>query len=164
MYLKKDYKIVKRQKTQTAIAMFVTTVFLAAALTSTSTSANLAYGQQQDRLLVHIKSGTPNNYDEVHSARMAMDIATHMQKQGKNVSVFLDVNGVNIGVKNPTFTLNSTATMLKDLIDNGGKVYVCPDCLIQAKYSEGDLMAGVQLANPEIMAKELSGNVIVIDY
>lgn len=146
------------------IATFAGAILLAAVLTSTLGGTNQVYGQEQNRLLVHIKSGTSYSYDEIHSARMAMDLATHMQEQGKNVTVFLDVNGVIIGVKNPTFTLNATATMLKDLIDNGGKVYVCPDCLMQAKYSEGDLMAGVQLATPEIMAKELSRNVIVIDY
>jgi predicted peroxiredoxin len=95
---------------------------------------------------------------------MAMDLATHMQSQGKNVTVFLDVNGVNIGVKNPTFTLNSTATMLKDLMSKGAKVYVCPDCLQQAKYSQADLLPGVQVTSPELMSKLLTGNLIVVDY
>lgn len=129
---------------------------------------DLAFAQEtQDRpIVVHIKSGDPKDFDEVHAANMAMSLATNVQNAGKNVTVFLDTNGVNIGVQQPSFILNGTTTMLKNLIANGGTVWVCPHCLVEAGYSAEDLLEGAQLAYPEqqTMAKVLSGDVIVIDY
>jgi hypothetical protein len=52
-----------KQKNQKVMAALILAVFLVAALTVGSTSANKVYAQQQDRLLIHIKSGTPNNFD-----------------------------------------------------------------------------------------------------
>ena len=116
--------------------------------------------------MVHIKSGNPKDFDEVHAANMAMSLATNLQNAGKNVTVFLDTNGVNIGVQQPSFILNGTTSTLKNLIANGGTVWVCPHCLMEAGYGAEDLLEGAQLADPEqqTMAKVLGGDVIVIDY
>jgi sulfur relay (sulfurtransferase) complex TusBCD TusD component (DsrE family) len=124
-------------------------------------------GQEEgDRLVVHVKSGDPKDYDEVHAATMAMDLANHTQNAGMNVTVFLDVNGVHLGLQQPSFILNGANAMLKNLIANGATVIVCPPCLTEAGYSPEDLAEGVQLASPEeeTMAHVLSGNVTVIDY
>jgi sulfur relay (sulfurtransferase) complex TusBCD TusD component (DsrE family) len=126
-----------------------------------------AQGTQDSPIVVHIASGDPQGgYDELHRAHMAMSLVNHLQNAGKNVTVFLDVNGVNLGLQQPSFILNGTATMLKTFIENGGSVIVCPHCLTEAGYGAEDLMEGVQLASPEqqTMAKVLSGNTIVIDY
>ena len=37
--------------------------------------------------------------DEVHSAQMGVDHALSMLRNGKDVAILLDVNGVNLGQK-----------------------------------------------------------------
>ena len=126
----------------------------------------LAQETSNSPVVVHIKSGNPNNFDEVHAANMAMSLATNLQNSGKNVTIFLDVNGVNLGLQQPSFILNGTATMLKNLITNGGSVIVCPHCLTEAGYGPEDLLKGVKVASPEdgTLGKVLGANVVVIDY
>ena len=126
----------------------------------------LAQETQDKSIVVHIKSGNPKDFDEVHAPNMAMSLTADLQSAGKNVTVFLDTNGVNIGVQQPSFILNGTTMMLKNLIANGDNVWVCPHCLTEAGYVAEDLLEGAQIASPEqqTMAKVLSGDVIVIDY
>jgi sulfur relay (sulfurtransferase) complex TusBCD TusD component (DsrE family) len=159
----------KQNQNKLRVFMLCVVVTATAALLGTSFfRPDLALAQEtQDRpIVVHIKSGNPKDFDEVHAANMAMSLATNLQNAGKNVTVFLDTNGVNIGVQQPSFILNGTTTMLKNLIANGGGVWVCPHCLTEAGYGVEDLLEGAQIASPEqqTMAKVLSGDVIVIDY
>jgi sulfur relay (sulfurtransferase) complex TusBCD TusD component (DsrE family) len=159
----------KQNQNKLGAIMLCAVVTATAALLGTSFfRPDLIYAQEsQDRpIVVHIKSGNPKDFDEVHAANMAMNLATNLQNAGKNVTVFLDTNGVNIGVQQPSFILNGTTTMLKNLIANGGTVWVCPHCLMEAGYSAEELLEGAQLADPQqqTMARVLSGDVIVIDY
>lgn len=131
------------------------------------TNSSFAQETQDSPIVVHIASGDPRGgYDELHRAHMAMSLATAVQDAGRNVTVFLDVNGVNLGLQQPSFIVNGTASMLQTFIENGGSVVVCPHCLMEAGYGAEDLMEGAQLASPEqqTMANVLSGDTIVIDY
>jgi sulfur relay (sulfurtransferase) complex TusBCD TusD component (DsrE family) len=147
-------------------AMFaVAALLLVVAATLPHTTTVL--GQEQgDRVVVHVKSGDPKDYDEVHAASMAMNLATNLQNAGMNVTVYLDVNGVHLAVQQPSFIHSQANSMLRDLITNGATVIVCPHCLVEAGYSPEQLVEGAQLASPEeaTMANVLRGNVTVIDY
>ena len=119
---------------------------------------------QQDRVLVHINSGKPSNPDEVHAAFMGMSMATKLQETGKDVAVFLDVNGVNLGVKNPDASLENATSLVQTFTSNGGKVYACEHCLSYTGFNEQDLAEGVSITNPQKMSEIMTGNLIVIDY
>jgi sulfur relay (sulfurtransferase) complex TusBCD TusD component (DsrE family) len=163
-------KKTSEKRTQSSIIAGTSAVMLAAAILLLGGAAfapATVLGQEQgDRVVVHVKSGDPRDYDEAHAANMAMHLATNLQNAGMNVTIYLDVNGVHLAVQQPSFIHSQANSMLRDLIANGTAVIVCPHCLIDAGYSPEQLVEGAQLASPEeaTMANVLRGNVTVIDY
>ena len=146
------------------LTILVAAVFITSITVISANTIIQGFAQEQDRILVHINSGKPSNADEVHTAWMAMSMATSLQETGKNVTVFLDVNGVNLGVKNPDSALSGVASLVKAFTSTGGKVYVCEHCVKYANFTEQDLADRVSMTNPEKMSKILSGNLIALDY
>jgi len=128
--------------------------------------SNPAFAQTNSNLVVHIKSGNPENKDDVHAAKMGLTLANHFQDTGRNVTVFLDVNGANLAANTPKSGLNETTPLLKQFIGNKGSVYVCSECLTDAGYSPTDVLSGVVAVNQTdgTMLKVLNNNAIVIDY
>lgn len=128
------------------------------------TPSAVALGQVHDgRIVFHIKSGDAEDFDEVYDATHGMQLATHVQSAGMNVTIYLDEDGVNLGLRQPSFIFNDANAMLKNLIANGSAVVVCTPCLAEAGHIPEDLVEGAQMANPEKMANVLT-NATVIDY
>jgi hypothetical protein len=149
------------------ILMVCIAVTVITVLGTLSLRPDLAFAQvtPDKTIVVHITRGNPKVFDEVHAAYMGISLATKLQDTGKNTTVYLDVNSVNLGLQRPPLTLNETASMLKDFIANGGTVWVCSHCLTEAGYGPEDLLAGAQLApGRQTMAEVLSGDTTVIDY
>lgn len=65
--------------------LFVVVTATAALLGTSFFRLDLALAQEtQDRpIVVHIKSGNPKDFDEVHAANMAMSLTTNLQMQAK---------------------------------------------------------------------------------
>ena len=128
--------------------------------------SNPAFALDSSNMVVHLTSGNPENADEVHAATMALTLANAFQDAGRNVTLFLDVNGVNLAVSDPPAGLNETSPLMESFITNGGNVYVCLHCLTVAGYTPENVISGVKVAqlHEQTMLKVLDGDAIVIDY
>ena len=127
---------------------------------------NHVFAQENSNLVVHITRGNPENPDDVHAASMGLTLANAFQDAGRNVTLFLDVKGVNLAVSEPPAGLNETSSLIQSFISNGGSVYVCPHCLTVAGYTPENVISGVKIADlsKQTMLKVLDGDTIVIDY
>ncbi len=105
--------------------------------------------QQASRLFVNLTT------DDSWRGGMAINFATKVLKSGHPVTIFLNVTGVKL-VSNriPQHTNGLTGktlqAMLVELIDQGGKVIVCPQCMQQVGMDQNDLIDGVVIGSPEV--------------
>jgi sulfur relay (sulfurtransferase) complex TusBCD TusD component (DsrE family) len=129
-------------------------------------STNSAFAQTDNNLVVHLKSGNPENPDEVNAANMGLMLANHFQDAGRNVTAFVDVNGVHLAVNSPPAGLENATSLMQQFVTNGGSLHVCGPCLEAAGYSPEDVISGAVVANPQemTMLEVLNNNAIVIDY
>jgi sulfur relay (sulfurtransferase) complex TusBCD TusD component (DsrE family) len=151
-------------RTYFTVAVVVAGIFTA--MLALNGPAGLVFAQTDNNLVVHIKSGNPENPDEVNAATMALMLANHFQDAGRNVTVFVDVNGVHLAVNSPTAGLENATSLMNQFTTNGGSVHVCGPCLEAAGYSPEDVIRGAIVASPEeqSMLPVLNNNAIVIDY
>jgi predicted peroxiredoxin len=149
-----------------AVLLVAAVVFPAAVQQVQADSGNdpKSFSRHGSTILVHITSGDPTSKTQLHSAKMGMHMAQHMQEQGMNVIVFLDVDGPRFAVQSSQPVLSDHKKMVQDFIDNGGRVLVCEDCLNEDGYKSTDLLPGVELARPAKMSSILSDDTKVIDY
>ena len=118
-------------------------------------------------VLVHISAGDNASSYEVHSAQMGVDHALSMLRNGKDVSIVLDVNGVNLAVKNVTGPLEPMGKMLQVFLDEGGRVIACDHCVSMAGLTIEDLLPGVEIdAHPDMpkMQRIIDQGAGILDY
>jgi sulfur relay (sulfurtransferase) complex TusBCD TusD component (DsrE family) len=107
---------------------------------------------------VHLSTENPD------AASMAMSLATQLRKTNKKVLVFLDVQGVKIGVERPPPALQEAISKVREFIDQAGRVIACRPCLQKMGVKETDLLPRAEFSHPEQMAKIFTGGTTVIDY
>ncbi|MGY5149705.1 MAG: hypothetical protein ACW9W3_06550 [Candidatus Nitrosopumilus sp. bin_68KS] len=119
-----------------------------------------------DRLyVVHITSGNPDSQHERHSAMMGIQHAKAFQDAGKNVIVFLDVDGVRIADEDRPVALTVQHAALKEFLNGGGRVIACEHCV--ASFDVNNLVRGVEIDPHPYMPKIqkiLSEVDVVLDY
>jgi predicted peroxiredoxin len=118
-------------------------------------------------VLVHISSGDNASSYEVHSAQMGVDHALSMLRNGKDVSILLDVNGVNLAAKNVTGPLEPMGEMLQIFLNEGGRVIACDHCVSMAGMVVEDLLPGVEIdAHPDMpkMQRITDQGAAILDY
>ena len=88
-----------------------------------------------------------------------------MLKLGRNVTLLLSIEGVQIGVKHPHhyLGLDTLTRNVTNFIAHGGKVIVCEVCLRIAGYNNSDIIDKAIIGKPEILSNLLS-KATVIDY
>lgn len=118
----------------------------------------MSHMTHQQATMVHVSS------DEADSVSMAMTLATRLHSKLKNVLVFLDVKGVKVGMKNPTHSLEMGNSLVRDFIDQAGRVVICRPCLKKMGVSEDDLLPGMEFSHQDKMAKIFSESPTIIDY
>jgi len=136
-------------------------------MTSTAPSIKSHPFAKGTSVLVHIASGDNASSYEVHSAQMGVDHALAMLRNGKDVSVLLDVNGVNIATKNITGPLKPVGEMLQIFLNEGGRVIVCDHCWSMAGLTNEDLLPGVEIdVHPDMpkMQKIIDRGAVILDY
>lgn len=83
---------------------------------------------------------------------MALNMAAIMVDD-KDVLVYFDIKGVEVVLKDAidlTFShFPSSLAQLKNLMEKGVHLYVCPGCLKAAGKTETDVMEGVKIAEKE---------------
>lgn len=91
---------------------------------------------------------------------MALVLSTQTVAQGKRVQILLCGPGGDLAIKNSRQILmkpmnKSPQMMLQDLIAKGVKVEVCPLYLPNRGKAETDLINGVSVAKPPVVAENL---------
>ena len=118
-------------------------------------------------VLVHISAGDAASSYEVHSAMMGLDHALAMLRNGKDVAILLDVNGVNLAAKNATGELQPISGMLEIFLNEGGRVIACDHCVSMAGLTLQDLKPGVEIdAHPDTpkMQRIIDRGAVILDY
>ena len=118
-------------------------------------------------VLVPYRTGESNSTYEVHSAMMGVDHALAMLRDGKDVSILLDVNGVKIAAKNVTGPLEPVSKTLQLFLNEGGRVIACDHCVKMAGLTTENLLPGIEIdTHPEMpkMQKIIDQRPVVLDY
>lgn len=101
----------------------------------------------------------------MHSAQMGVEHALAFKKAGKQVVVFLDVNGVKLIDNNHPEDLGYHYDTLKSFLKSGGKIIACQHCLEMNEINSP--LKGVTLdKHPTMPAlqKALESAKVVLDY
>ena len=97
---------------------------------------------------------------DVQTQMMAMVLSTRTVEQGKSVRMLLCGPGGELAMKESAQTMvkpldKSPQMMLKNLIKKGVVVEVCPLFLPNKGGTPGDLIEGVTVAKPSVVAEKL---------
>lgn len=119
----------------------------------------------QNTYIIHIKSGDPEDHFQMHSAQMGVEHALAFKKAGKQVVVFLDVNGVKLIDNDHPDELKYHYDTLKSFLKSGGKVIACQHCL-EMNEIDSPLKGVTVDKHPTMPAlqKALESARIVLDY
>ena len=101
--------------------------------------------------LVHISSGNPSNTNEVNSVLRGIESAQLLHDAGKDVVLYLDVDGVRVADANPTSSLGESHEALKRFLSEGGRVVACDECA--GTYFAEDLLRGIEVDLPTQTSK-----------
>lgn len=120
---------------------------------------------QSKTYVIHISSGDDKSSFERHSSLMGVQHAKAFQDSGKDVIIFLDVNGVKLIDDNHPQSLNLHYDTLEQFINDGGRVIACQHCIIM--HDVDNMLPGVEIDNHPTMPKLqkiISSASVVLDY
>ena len=118
---------------------------------------------QNKNIVVHI--GQFSN--DLHSVTMGLSVANMLKKEGADVTVFLDREGVRLADKSQKALMyadGDAEKLFMDFTKAGGKVIVCPHCAELAGVEKRQLRKGAEWGSPEAITKMLMAADLVIDY
>jgi len=132
--------------------------------------APAAYAQapqtaQNQQIVVHLGSFT----NDLHSAFMALSLATNLQKSGAKVTVFLDREGVRLADVRERGDLTwgdsgGSSAAMTEFVQAGGKVVLCPHCASLAGIEATHVRSGARIATHDEVAALFLAATKVIDF
>lgn len=128
-------------------------------------SGDKEHSEKHNTILIHIKSGDPNDEFQMHSAQMGVEHAKSFLDQKKKVVVLLDVNGVNLIDQKHPEEVSYLYDTLEAFVRGGGRIIACEHCLMMNEIDSP--MKGVELdSHPKMskLVKVLDSTRIVLDY
>lgn len=122
-----------------------------------------AHAQEDRKLVINLTTA------DVWTGQMAMSFARRIQEDGGNVALFLNVHAVTFANRNvPQHTQAATGKTpherIKEIIDAGGEVYLCPSCTEQAGLNIDDRIDGVKVGGPEFREILMAPDTKIISY
>lgn len=93
--------------------------------------------------------------DQGHRAKMGIGFGKSQHERGHSVTIFLNDKGVVLASLANKSMYATHQEMLKSIIDQGGQVLICPMCLKHYGLKKSELLAGIQVSNPEITGQAL---------
>ncbi len=118
---------------------------------------------QPEGVFIHISAGP----DDPHRVLMPLQMA-NMMAEGREVMVYFDIEAVEVVLKEaPDLTYRqfaSSQTLLRQLLDKGVPMSVCPGCLQAAGHAPEDVMEGVRIAQKEQFFDFTKGRILTLDY
>lgn len=152
-----------------AIAMITVNGAFSQERSSTTTSI-MAPHEGKKVLVMHITSGNPADSHQLHSATMGVEHSLQWHRNGFNVVIFLDVEGVLIGAKNVPRELQGVNEELKTFIAEGGRVIACSHCIAHNNLKPEDMLPSIEIDSHPFMIRlqdilrDESKDVVVLDY
>lgn len=148
---------------KTLFVIVVSVLLTSTLMFSTVASAEETSTLHTQSIIIHLSKYS----NDLHAVNMALKIGHLMAKDGSDVTLFLDLEGVRLVDKKAPINLKwGSGESVKDLynnyVDAGGKVLVCPHCAKAAGVE--DLRKGAVIANNESLAKAISQADKVLDY
>jgi predicted peroxiredoxin len=150
---------------QYSVPIIVAILLAAITIIPTLQTANAATASSQNIYVIHIKSGDPEDQFQIHSAQMGVEHALAFKNAGKQVVVFLDVNGVKLIDNDHPKKLDFHYDTLKSFLKSGGKIIACQHCLEmnQIKSPLKGITVDKHPTMPELQ-KALERARVILDY
>ncbi len=98
---------------------------------------------------------------------MGLSLANMLQKEGAQVTVFLDREGVRLAdqtQKALAYADSDAESLYEEFVDEGGEVVVCPHCAELAGVEESQLRDGSMFGTSDSIASMFMDADLVIDY
>ncbi len=142
------------------MARLALTILMALAL---ALPLSAVHAQEEPRLVINLTT------DDVWTGQMALNFARRIQDDGGNVVVFLNVRAVTFANRNvPQHTQAATGMTpherIREIIEAGGEVYLCPGCTEQAGLKLEDRIDGVKVGGPEFRAILMRPETRIMSY
>jgi predicted peroxiredoxin len=118
----------------------------------------------------HIVINLKHYTDDLHAAFMALKIGAGLQKQGAQVTIFVNLEGVRLVDKGTPGDLKwgvseaTPAALLAEFMSAGGTVLVCPHCAQAAGMGLDQIRDGAVLADHHGVIEIFMQADKVIDY
>lgn len=93
--------------------------------------------------------------DQSHRAKMGIGFGKSQYERGHFVTIFLNDKGVLLASRANEVMYAKQQEMLKSIIEQGGQVLICPTCLKYYGLKKSDLLAGIEISNPETTGNAL---------
>jgi predicted peroxiredoxin len=107
--------------------------------------------------------------DNLHAVAMAVHLAHHMQMEGAEVTLLLDLEGVRLASTRQPQNLvwgkgEPVSKEYDAFVKAGGRVLLCPHCSENAGITERDLRQGARIAKVGELPKTILAADKVLDY
>ena len=146
------------------IASCITAAVITSVINSKPNTLPLNSQTKGNKYIVHISS----SMDNPHSQMMGLQKALKLREAGVDVFVYMDVNATSLALNqfNVQFAdFSPSQEIIKSIIAKGGKVYVCPHCLMVNGGKMSDVQAGIgELSMDAMINFTKDSNVTSLDY
>jgi predicted peroxiredoxin len=93
--------------------------------------------------------------DEAYRATMAIGFGRNQLSRGHGLTLFLNDKGVKLASKANAVTFGEQQKQLKELVEKGATIFVCPMCMKHYGIQDADLLPGLKVSSPELVEKAL---------
>lgn len=123
-----------------------------------------AQSTQAQSLLINMTSDVAT---EAHSLMMGLHLAQKALRNNIPATIFLNVDGVKLlatGAETLSFRGENFHAVIRQIIDAGGQVLVCPHCAMVHGIQEQNLMPGTKMGAESVLIGALKQDPIVFTY
>ncbi len=93
--------------------------------------------------------------DESHRANMAIGFGRNQLLRGHGLTLYLNDKGVKVASRANAAAFGEQQKLLKELVERGATILVCPMCMKHYGVQEADLLPGLKVSSPELTEKAL---------
>ncbi len=107
--------------------------------------------------------------EDLHSFWMGLQLASHALSDGREATVYMNVNAPFLASKKAPEDLKcgdlpTPRAQIATLIEKGAKIIVCPGCMKVAGLKKDDLLPGLELGSKEALFGPLDEGGAVFSY